>query len=471
MGDAEINIHVLDAAYKPFPTFEEWASKTSVDLVRWKRYLASLEARTHELSPDILARARDIAKRAAAIDTGAIEGLYEVDRGFTFTVALEAAAWEALLARKGEQVRPLFEAQLHAYDYVLDLATKAEPISEASIRGLHVEVCRAQETYDVVTAVGPQKQPLPKGQYKALSNHVRTRKGTNHSYAPVDMTPPEMARLVGEMRSPAFLAAHPVVQAAYVHYGLVAVHPFADGNGRVARALASTFTYQAISMPIVILSEHKLSYLEALEGTDNGDFQTFVDFMLARSLDTISLVDESVRSALVPKSQVSLSAIAGLFVTKGGYSHEQIDQVGLKFLAAAASEITRQSATFDQKKVKLTINDLAGNYPVPSGYRQPLTGGRSINFSFNTPAPAAAAVGRRYVLLLPRDAAGEDDIQFRYEENARVVDTFGARVDELVPAMSAVLEIKLRMFVERIIGEMLAVLKTRAEAEWRTRTR
>jgi Fic family protein len=78
------------------------------------------------------------------------------------------------------------------------------------------------------------------------------------------VTPSEMQRLVSEMRSDSFSSAHPVVQASYVHYGLVVIHPFADGNGRVARALASAFTYRAMSMPIVILSEHKTSYLDAL---------------------------------------------------------------------------------------------------------------------------------------------------------------------------------------------------------------
>jgi len=87
-----------------------------------------------------------------------------------------------------------------------------------------------------MTTVGPQEQALPKGQYKIMPNHVRTRKGADHSYAPVDVTPAEMARLVAELRSDAFLTAHPVLQAAYAHYGLVAIHPFADGNGRVARA-------------------------------------------------------------------------------------------------------------------------------------------------------------------------------------------------------------------------------------------
>ena len=234
MGDIQVNIHVLDAAYKPFPTFEEWGG-ASVDTVRWERYKSSLQDRAGS-SPEVLGRAREIAKRAAALDTGAIEGLYEVDRGFTYTVAFETSAWEAALAQKGEYVRSLFEAQLHAYDYVLDFATKAQPISEAAIRALHEEVCRAQTTYRVMTTVGPQEQALPKGQYKIMPNHVRTRKGADHSYAPVDVTPAEMARLVAELRSDAFLTAHPVLQAAYAHYGLVAIHPFADGNGRVARA-------------------------------------------------------------------------------------------------------------------------------------------------------------------------------------------------------------------------------------------
>jgi Fic family protein len=300
MNDPETNMHVLDAAYRPFPTFDKWASRTSVDSVRWDRYNASLTSRS-ELAPETLNRAREIAKRAAALDTGAIEGLYEVDRGFTYTVAFETAAWEVELSKKGENVRSLFEAQLHAYDYVLDLATKAEPISEAAIRVLHEEVCRAQSTYRVMTAIGPQEQTLTKGRYKALPNHVRTRDGKDHSYAPVDVTPAEMARLVAEMRSDSFLAAHPVLQAAYAHYGLVVIHPFADGNGRVARALASAFTYRAISMPIVILSEHKEAYLDALESADKGEYQVFVDFMAARSFDTITMVAEATRVSFQAK--------------------------------------------------------------------------------------------------------------------------------------------------------------------------
>src|SRR6266567_7845803 len=123
MTESEINIYALDAAYRPFPSFSEWASKTSVDTVRWNRYLAAIENKPPR-NPESLRRAHEVVKRAAAIDTGAIEGLYEVDRGFTYSVAFETAAWELALAQRGENVRPLFEAQLHAYDYVLSLATE-----------------------------------------------------------------------------------------------------------------------------------------------------------------------------------------------------------------------------------------------------------------------------------------------------------------------------------------------------------
>ncbi|MFY9855431.1 MAG: Fic family protein, partial [Terracidiphilus sp.] len=327
MSDPEINVHALDAAYKPFPRFVDWASNTSVDTVRWNRYNSAFSAKPNA-SNRALRRAHEIVKRAAALDTGAIEGLYEVDRGFTFTVALETAAWEVKLAEKGAQVRPLFEAQLHAYDYVLDLATKAEPISEAAIRTLHEVVCKAQQTYRVMTAIGPQEQELVKGRYKVLPNHVRTRDGSNHSYAPVDATPSEMQRLVEEMRSEAFVASHPVTQAAYAHHGLVVIHPFADGNGRVARALASAFTYRAIAMPIMILSDQKNPYLNSLEAADRGEYQAFVDFILARTLDTIKLAQESFLSAAVPSADEAAAAIEDLFITRGGYTQQQVDAAG-----------------------------------------------------------------------------------------------------------------------------------------------
>lgn len=476
MTGTEVNIHALDSAYRPFPSFAEWASRTSVNTVRWDRNKATIED-CPEMSATALERARNVVKRAAAMDTGAIEGLYEVDRGFTFTVALETAAWEVELAKKGENVRSLFEAQLHAYDYVLDLATKAEPISEVAVRKLHEVVCAAQQTYRVLTPLGFQEQSLPKGRYKVSPNHVfHARDGASHSYAPVDVTPTEMARFVMELRSKEFQTAHPALQAAYAHYSLASIHPFADGNGRVARALASVFTYRAISMPIMILSEHKKAYLDALEAADGGDYQQFVDFMLERVLDTIALVNESFQSGLAPTPEEAAAAFNRLYITRGGYTQGQVDYAGDQLFRLISAELTKIAAA----KLGANLRGSAGirRMLMPQAgpdppYRLPVRSGRNLNVvhvEFNSSPPAEARIFREYVLWLPRDAASDDDLQLVFVQggtNKGSFNTkeksFSARMNELIPAPSGVLQIRVGLFADRLIGEMLVELKSLAE--------
>ena len=421
-------------------------------------------------------RAYEVVKRAAALDTGAIEGLYEVDRGFTFTVALETAAWEVELAKKGEHVRSLFEAQMQAYDYVLDLATKAEPITEAAIRRLHEVVCEAQSTYRVMTAIGPQEQELEKGRYKVLPNHVRTRDGLDHSYAPVDVTPPEMARLVSEMRSESFLTAHPVQQAAYAHYGLVVIHPFADGNGRVARALASAFTYRAISMPIMILSEHKATYLDSLESADKGNYQAFVDFMLGRSLDTITLVRENMFGGSIPNSENVAAEINRLFITKGGYSQAQVENAGDRLLDLLYTESQKVIArnTGPNLRGSAAYAIMPGVRTAPdSGHRLPTvadSASKYLRIEFTSAPPAQARLAQTYAVWLPADAAGDDDFKIVSVEESAQLDSispaqtvFTARVEELIPSTSGVLQIRVGIIADRLVSELLLELAAMAK--------
>jgi hypothetical protein len=107
-----------DAEDRTFPEFEDW-SKSNVDTARWDRYISQLRERD-QTSPDLRKRALEIVKRAAAVDTGAIEGLSEVDRRITLTVAVAAALWEAALDQKGQHARALLASQLRGDDDVLD---------------------------------------------------------------------------------------------------------------------------------------------------------------------------------------------------------------------------------------------------------------------------------------------------------------------------------------------------------------
>ena len=285
-GDIADRIRLADAGYRGFAAFGSWAGVV-FDEILWDDARALLDAERQHASRDALDEAVRRTLREAAITTGAVEGLYRADRGFSFTVAARHGDWETEIAAEGPHVRRLFDAQLAALDLVVDAASRRIPITEAWIRRLHEEICREQATYDVRTPVGAQKHPLPLGVYKTHPNHVQLADGTSHSYCPVDLTAPEMHRLVTELEGTDFAAAHPVVQTAYAHHAFVSVHPFADGNGRVARALASVFTYRASAIPLVVHADQRAEYFDALAAADRGDLSAFVGFVLRAAVDTM----------------------------------------------------------------------------------------------------------------------------------------------------------------------------------------
>jgi len=464
--NATPDIRKADASYRPFPSFDTW-SRAELDTGRWDRY-SSLLASRREVSPDILRKSREVVKRAAAMDTGAIEGLYEVDRGFTFSVATEAALWEAALDRKGPEVRAFFESQLQAYDYVLDLATQEDTIGEAWIRTLHKQICHAQKTYAAQTEIGVQELVLPLGEYKHLPNHVRGRDEQIHSYAPVDLTPSEMHRLCEEIRSASFSLAHPILQASYAHYSFVCIHPFADGNGRVARALASVFMYRSQSVPLLILAENRGEYITALESADTGDFRPFIDFVMERALDAIRLVDESIRTAMAPSVNDSLATIKRLYVTKGGYSHTEVDQAGIRLLELLKTEFSRQLGEMSLKgTVNCNVNEASASAKVykPSD-RLLLSGPRGLRFSASTDIPANASVHRNFAIEVPKDCGRDDDLAIVQVESGSL---FEARMTELHPVVTAALQMRISILVQGMVSEVLGELAAKATSALKTR--
>jgi hypothetical protein len=128
----------------------------------------------------------------------------------------------------------------------------AEPgMSEASIRRVHEVACAPQLTHEVWVGDTLQDHVMAGGDYKHHPNHVRTATGGWRATAPVAMVRPEMARIVETASGEAFAALHPVAQAAYLHDALLHVQPFADGNGRAARALASGCLLGAAGVPLL----------------------------------------------------------------------------------------------------------------------------------------------------------------------------------------------------------------------------
>lgn len=459
------DIRALDASYKSFPSFAEW-SKTSLDLKRWNSYTALL-ADLKKSSPEVLKESQDIVERAAAVDTGALEGLYETDRGFTFTVAKEAVLWEVTVQKeKGEKVLGYIKAQLEAYEYILDIATKQTPLTEKAIRELHEVMCRNQETYQVYTLVGPQERKLSKGQYKVDPNHVLGRDGNYHAYAPVDGTPMEMRRLVLELQSEEFQKAHPVLQASYAHYAFVLIHPFADGNGRVARALASIYTYRDQSVPLLILSEKREEYLNALADADADNYQPFVDFILYRTLDSIQLFRDSIRVAKENLNNVE-NRLSALGKTKGGYTHTEINKAGEELENLFFKVLNEQAVKMAQTNSdnwQPTVSYSKGQVNMPEkGYRH-TNSGKLINITFNTKNLLVnVKISRQYDVIIPNDAASDDDVIIRErKQSGDIASFFNVMISELIPQVGGITTMRLVILTEGIVKSMSNELSVKA---------
>jgi len=81
---------------------------------------------------------------------------------------------------------------------------------------------------------------------------------------------------------------HPVELAAIIHYKLVAIHPFFDGNGRTARLLMNVILMSSGYPLAIILKNDRKKYYDVLANADKGDLSFFIRFIaqaVERSLD------------------------------------------------------------------------------------------------------------------------------------------------------------------------------------------
>jgi Fic family protein len=453
-----------DLLYKGFPDFSAWGDLAPSDIDLWNRFAANLNERRQSATPEILKSAVEVAVRAAALDTGAIEGLYSVDRGFTMTVAFQSLAWEQAIEERGAGVRELFEAQLQAYELVLDAVTQNLPISEAWIRALHEKLCAPQKTYRVLTEVGWQEQELPKGQYKTRPNHVRLTDGTFHAYAPVERVPEEMHRLLEQIRTPEFEKAHPILQASYCHYAFVVIHPFADGNGRVARALAAIFFYRAHSIPLVIFANQRIAYLNSLRAADLGDFRPVLSFFRDRGIDTMQLVAESLSDTETPSVEIAAARITTLLLPRKELSHEELDRLAFRLLNEIQERLKSRFKSLPLPgTISLQIVRIEDSRGPLQGYRRIL--GISPKPAFSAIVENSSLARARVENYLRVLIAEDSSSPFTFlVETLGSPESFEIRLEDVYPELTPALDFRLAGWTQRLLGRLLTSAEQQGRA-------
>jgi Fic family protein len=193
---------------------------------------------------------------------------------------------------KGKPLKDHLEIRGHnkAIDFLLNLIKDPRPISESDIRALHKMILVEPYESDAITPDGqPTKKIIEIGKYKTQPNHVKTQTGQIHYYATPEDTPALMNELMNFYKQALNeKGIHSLVLSALFHHRFVAIHPFADGNGRTARWLSNLILMQAGWPPIVIRQEDRYSYYEILNQANAGEYIPMIQFwseQLKRSLE------------------------------------------------------------------------------------------------------------------------------------------------------------------------------------------
>ena len=158
--------------------------------------------------------------------------------------------------------------------YVVEAAKRKENISEKQIQNISAMVMKnTGSEYNTIAG----SFDCSKGEYRLVGVHAGKR--TFPDYRKV---PALMASLIKYIESEQQKQDVDVLQLAFaVHFRFVSIHPFADGNGRVARLLMNyILAYYDLPMLIVFKAD-RLKYIDTLyKAQENGNVIPFYTFMM-----------------------------------------------------------------------------------------------------------------------------------------------------------------------------------------------
>ena len=228
------------------------------------------------LPSDVLARVEQKLRIESNYHSNAVEG-NSLTLGETRSLILHG------LTAHGKPMRDHLDIEGHdeAVKAMEDAVRRDELLSEVFIRNLHKVLLKEPYENDAITPDGqPVKRRIAVGEYKTQPNNVRTSTGEIYYFTPPEQVKPAMSDLIDWYRRQEDEGEHPIVIAATFHYRFIRIHPFDDGNGRMARLLMNMILIKHGYTVAIIPSEERGQYINSLEQADKTeDLTEFITYI------------------------------------------------------------------------------------------------------------------------------------------------------------------------------------------------
>ena len=251
---------------KSWPNLVWDAGEVTPGLVRARHKQGLLLGRMRQLGFALQAEAAVEVLTSDVVQSSAIEGERLDQADVRSSIARRLGLPDGAARRANQDVEGFVEVMLDA------TRNPTQPITERRLCGWHAALFPVGYSGTRPIAVGTWR-PVEAGPMQVVSGPIG--RGRVHFEAPpAERVPREMARFIEWCNAED--GVDPVLRAAIAHFWFVTIHPFEDGNGRLARALADLFLARAdgcperfYSMSTRIEAERK-DYYRILERTQRG---------------------------------------------------------------------------------------------------------------------------------------------------------------------------------------------------------
>lgn len=174
-----------------------------------------------------------------------------------------------------------------AYEKAIELAKQHKPITIDMLISLSALVMR-NTGKEYKTALGDFSSARGELRLLNVTAGIGGRSYMNYSKVPAKLSE-FCEQLNYERAKVSTMSVDELYQLSFdAHYNLVTIHPWADGNGRMARLVMNMLQFEFGLIPTKILKEDKEEYIKALVATredDNLDiFRAFMTSMMEQNL-------------------------------------------------------------------------------------------------------------------------------------------------------------------------------------------
>lgn len=227
-----------------------------------EEYKAKID--THRpLSQDAIKQIQDYYKIGLTYSSNALEGN-------TLDLVETKVVLEDGLTISGKPMKDHLEAMGHAeaFNELLNLA-KSDSITESDIKSLHKLFYKKIDSDNA-------------GSYRTKSIIVTGSDVDFPKPAEIESKMQEFIKQIPQMKKD----MRPIEFAAMLHAIFVNIHPFIDGNGRVARLLMNLALLQAGYNITIIPPVVRADYIRALQESNHNNYEPFINFISEMVLES-----------------------------------------------------------------------------------------------------------------------------------------------------------------------------------------